>query len=108
MITSVSRVRRAECLDTYWQEILFFLIGEHADIHAHQVMPLIPNCIHSCHFQMNGAVVNVRGKGDKVAVWLADSSLPDSVLRSRQTFVTWGLHPEVQDREDGEGAAGDS
>ena len=31
---------------------------------------------------MNGAVVNVRGKGDKVAVWLADSSLPDSVLRS--------------------------
>lgn len=65
-IINVDRVRRAECLDTYWQEILFYLIGEHADIHAHQ---------------MNGAVVNVRGKGDKVAVWLADSSLPDSVLR---------------------------
>ena len=30
---------------------------------------------------MNGAVVNVRGKGDKLAVWLADASQPDSILR---------------------------
>jgi hypothetical protein len=31
--------------------------------------------------QVNGAVVNVRGKADKLAVWLADSSQPDSILR---------------------------
>merc|ERR1719339_362409 len=63
---NVDKRQRAECLDTYWLEILFFLIGEHADQHAHQV---------------NGAVVNVRAKGDKLAVWLADASQPDSILR---------------------------
>ena len=30
---------------------------------------------------MNGAVVNVRSKGDKLAVWLADSSEPEAVVR---------------------------
>merc|ERR1711970_1297358 len=63
---NVDKRQRAECLDTYWLEILFFLIGEHADQHAHQV---------------NGAVVNVRAKGDKLAVWLADASQPDGILR---------------------------
>ena len=29
--------RRRELLDTYWLEIMFFLIGEHADQHAYQV-----------------------------------------------------------------------
>lgn len=58
--------RQRSQLDDYWLEILFFLIGEHADQHAHQV---------------NGAVVNVRNKGDKLGVWLADSSQPDSILR---------------------------
>lgn len=63
---NVDKRQRAECLDTYWLEILFFLIGEHADQHAHQV---------------NGAVVNVRTKGDKLAVWLADAGQPDGILR---------------------------
>merc|ERR1712198_594098 len=63
---NVDKKHRVDYLDTYWLEILFFLIGEHADQHAHQV---------------NGAVVNVRGKGDKLAVWLADASQPDSILR---------------------------
>ena len=35
---NVDKRQRAECLDTYWLEILFFLIGEHADQHAHQVI----------------------------------------------------------------------
>ena len=34
---NVDKRQRADCLDTYWLEILFFLIGEHADEHAHQV-----------------------------------------------------------------------
>ena len=29
--------RKRELLDTYWLEIMFFLIGEHADQHAYQV-----------------------------------------------------------------------
>ena len=35
---NVDKRQRADCLDTYWLEILFFLIGEHADQHAHQVI----------------------------------------------------------------------
>jgi len=37
---------------------MFFLIGEHADQHSHLV---------------NGAVVNVRNKADKIAIWLSDA-----------------------------------
>ena len=65
-IVNLERQERSEILDTYWLETLFFLIGEHADTDANQV---------------NGAVVNVRSKGDKLALWLADSSLAESVVR---------------------------
>ena len=65
MITVDKRQRR-ECLDTYWREILMFLIGEHAGQHAHQV---------------NGAVVTVRPRGDKLAIWLADASQRDSIIK---------------------------
>ena len=34
---NVDKRQRQEFLDTYWLEILFFLIGEHADQHAQQV-----------------------------------------------------------------------
>jgi len=65
-IINMDKRRRAEYLDMSWLEIMFYLIGEQADQHAHQV---------------NGAVVNVRAKGDKFGVWLADASQPDSVVR---------------------------
>eukprot|EP00088_Acartia_fossae_P053113 TRINITY_DN602_c0_g1_i1.p1 TRINITY_DN602_c0_g1~~TRINITY_DN602_c0_g1_i1.p1 ORF type:complete len:247 (+),score=65.93 TRINITY_DN602_c0_g1_i1:31-771(+) len=68
-IISLDKRHRVQCLDTYWLEILFFLIGEHADQYA---------------FQVNGAVVNVRTKGDKLAIWLADAQnaeSADSVIR---------------------------
>jgi translation initiation factor 4E len=65
-MVTVDKRQRAKCLDSYWMEILLFLIGEQADGDLGQV---------------NGAVVNVRPKGDKLAVWLADSGEQDSVLR---------------------------
>ena len=36
-----------------------------------------------CHpsFKVNGAVVYVRAKGDKLGVWLADASQSNSVVR---------------------------
>ena len=34
---NLDKRQRADHLDQYWLEILFFLIGEHADQHAHQV-----------------------------------------------------------------------
>jgi len=77
---NVDKRQRNEFLDTYWLEILFFLIGEHADLHAHQV---------------NGAVVNLRAKGDKLAVWLADASQPDSILRiGKMIKERLGIDPE--------------
>jgi len=77
---NVDRRNRVELLDTYWLEVLFYLIGEHADIDAHQV---------------NGAVVNVRDKRDKVSVWLADSSQPDSILRiGKMMKERLGIDPE--------------
>lgn len=63
---NLDRRHRAEFLDTYWLETLFFLIGENADQYAYQV---------------NGAVVSVRAKADRLAIWLADASQPDSLLR---------------------------
>ena len=45
---------------------------------------------------MNGAVVNVRAKGDKVSVWLADSSQPDSILRiGKMMKERLGIDPEL-------------
>jgi len=77
---NVDRRQRTELLDTYWLEIIFFLIGEHADHHA---------------FQVNGAAVNVRAKGDKLAVWLADASQSDSILRiGKMVKERLGIDPE--------------
>jgi len=68
-------------LDTHWLEIMFYLIGEHADHHAHQV---------------NGAVVNVRAKGDKLAVWLADAGEQESVTRiGKMIKERLGVDPAV-------------
>ena len=35
---NLDKRQRSDHLDQYWLEILFFLIGEHADQHAHQVI----------------------------------------------------------------------
>eukprot|EP00088_Acartia_fossae_P058710 TRINITY_DN6911_c0_g1_i1.p1 TRINITY_DN6911_c0_g1~~TRINITY_DN6911_c0_g1_i1.p1 ORF type:complete len:239 (-),score=63.48 TRINITY_DN6911_c0_g1_i1:129-845(-) len=65
-IISLDKKTKQHLLDTYWLEILFYLIGEHADQHAYQV---------------NGAVVNIRARTDKLAVWLADASQSESIMK---------------------------
>ena len=46
---------------------------------------------------MNGAVVNVRGKGDKLAVWLADASQADSIIRiGKMIKERLNIDPEIQ------------
>ena len=47
-MVNVDRKQRAEYLDTYWLEILFFLIGEHADQHAHQVCDTVQTLCCCC------------------------------------------------------------
>jgi len=70
-IINLDRKHREGILDTYWLEVLFFLIGEHADQHA---------------FQVNGAVVNMRMKMDKIAIWLADASQSESIMAIGKTL----------------------
>ena len=65
-LINLDRRQRSEHLDNYWLEILFFLIGEHAGEHSHQI---------------TGGAVNVRGKGDKVAIWLADAEESESIIK---------------------------
>jgi len=54
-------------IDTCWLETLFILIGEHADPYNHII---------------NGAVVNVRPKKFRIAVWLKESHR-DSLIKER-------------------------
>jgi len=70
-IINLDKKHREGILDTYWLEVLFFLIGEHADQHA---------------FQVNGAVVNMRMKMDKIAIWLADASQSESIMAIGKTL----------------------
>jgi len=58
-IINSDKTNRGDILDSHWLEIIFILIGEHADEFAHM---------------MNGAVINIRPKGDKLAVWLRDAN----------------------------------
>ena len=79
----MDKKQKQELLDTYWLEIIFFLIGEHADQHAHQVKLLLNSEIRNIFIfflKVNGAVVNIRGRTDKLAVWLADANQSESIL----------------------------
>jgi len=65
-IITLDKRQKEKYLDSYWLETIFYLIGEHGDQDAYQV---------------NGAVVNIRGRTDKLAVWLADATHQESVMR---------------------------
>jgi len=64
-IVNSDRSIRGENLDDQWLEIIFILIGEHAGDYADMV---------------NGAVINIRQKGDKLGMWLKDANNMDGVL----------------------------
>ncbi|XP_044739125.1 eukaryotic translation initiation factor 4E-1A-like isoform X2 [Chrysoperla carnea] len=69
-LISLEKKQRVQELDKYWIEILLCLIGE-AFEHADEVC---------------GAVVNIRGKGDKIALWTADASNTKAVLEIGKTL----------------------
>lgn len=64
-LANFHRSQRQSNLDRVWLEVLLCLIGGAFDQHSHLV---------------NGAVVNVRNRGDKVALWMGDVSDSDAVL----------------------------
>jgi len=61
-LVNVDKRTRATKLDAYWMEMMMAIIGEQFEELGE----------HIC-----GAVVNVRQKGDKVALWTRDASLDD-------------------------------
>uniref|UniRef100_A0A1B6HUS2 eIF-4F 25 kDa subunit n=1 Tax=Homalodisca liturata TaxID=320908 RepID=A0A1B6HUS2_9HEMI len=58
-LISLDKKQREHELDSFWLETLLCMIGEAFDDHGDEVC---------------GAVVNVRNKGDKIAVWTSDAS----------------------------------
>ena len=57
-IINLHRNNRAQFLDTYWLEILFFLIGEHADQYAFQVMLVLVWLLNRLIFDGLGLVIS--------------------------------------------------
>jgi len=91
-IINSDKTNRGDILDSHWLEIIFILIGEHAGEFA----PM-----------MNGAVINIRPKGDKLAVWLRDANNMAGVMEIGKLVKTrLGLRDRISftiHREDSKG-----
>nr|XP_032806005.1 eukaryotic translation initiation factor 4E-like isoform X4 [Petromyzon marinus] len=64
-LVTLSKGQRHSDLDRFWLETLLCLIGEAFDDHSDNIC---------------GAVVNIRGKGDKVAVWTRDCENREGIM----------------------------
>ncbi|KAI1722920.1 eukaryotic initiation factor 4E domain-containing protein [Ditylenchus destructor] len=65
-LVTVDKQKRAQKLDTYWLELMMAIVGEQFEEFGD----------HIC-----GAVVNLRQKGDKVALWTKDATQDDVNMR---------------------------
>jgi len=65
-LINLDKKQRSTCLDDFWLEVMLCLIGDTFNQDSELV---------------NGAVVNIRNKGDKIAMWLCDSKQGESILK---------------------------
>jgi len=70
-VINLNKSQRATFLDNFWLEVMLCLIGEAFDDHSKHV---------------NGAVVSVRTKGDKIGMWLGDSNASESIITVGKKF----------------------
>jgi len=70
-VINLNKSQRATMLDNFWLEVMLCLIGEACDEHSKYI---------------NGAVVSIRAKGDKIGMWLGDSNAGDSILMVGKKF----------------------
>jgi len=70
-LINLNKNQRATELDNFWLEVLLLMIGESFDKHSDDV---------------NGAVVNVRGKGDKLGIWTSNATNSESILKIGHTL----------------------
>lgn len=92
-LISLDKKQRTNELDRYWLDIILCLIGEAFD-----------NSEEVC-----GAVVNIRQKGDKIAVWTSDGSKSVAVMEigrklkerlhiPQRTMLIYQLHKDTMDK----------
>lgn len=80
LITLSKQQRRAD-LDRFWLETLLCLVGEAFDDHSDDVC---------------GAVINVRAKGDKIAIWTTDYENKDAITHIGRVYKErLGVPPKV-------------
>ncbi|KAH7961131.1 eukaryotic translation initiation factor 4E-1A [Rhipicephalus sanguineus] len=78
---NLSKSQRTTDLDYYWLEILLCLIGEGFGEYSDDV---------------NGAVVQIRPKLDKIAVWTADARRSDGNIKIGKTLKErLNMHPRI-------------
>jgi len=70
-VINLSKSQRTTSLDKIWLEVMLCLIGEAFDDHSKYV---------------NGAVVSVRPKGDKIGMWLGDSNAGEAIITVGKKF----------------------
>lgn len=70
-VINLSKSQRTTALDKIWLEVMLCLIGEAFDDHSKYV---------------NGAVVSVRPKGDKIGMWLGDSNAGEAIITVGKKF----------------------
>ncbi|KAF8782889.1 Eukaryotic translation initiation factor 4E like protein [Argiope bruennichi] len=80
-LLNLQKSQRNTELNNYWLEILLCMIGEAFDIASDDV---------------NGSVVQIRNKGDKLAVWTADVKHYDAIMQIGKTIKErLNLHPRT-------------
>lgn len=80
-LINLDKKQRQNSLDNFWLEVMLCLIGESFDDHSQYV---------------NGAVVSVRPKGDKIGMWLGDSTASESITTvGRRVKERLGIDPQV-------------
>jgi len=65
-LINLDKKQRLQCLDNFWLEVMLCLIGESFD---------------SDSVLVNGSVVNVRNRGDKISVWMGEAKPQESIVK---------------------------
>ncbi|CAO2614326.1 Eukaryotic translation initiation factor 4E [Lemmus lemmus] len=80
-LITLNKQQRQSDLDRFWLETLLCLIGESFDDYSDDVC---------------GAVVNVRAKGDKIAIWTTECENRDAVTHIGRVYKErLGLPPKI-------------
>ena len=85
-LINLDKKHRMNCLDNFWLEVLLCLIGS-TTLSRYLTFRVIKPFIHSAGESfgedgniVNGAVVSVRNRGDKIGIWLGNAKMASSIM----------------------------